>query len=325
MLIHEQLGIYKVKLPLPFKLNHVNCYAIKGKNGWWIIDTGLNTPADRQNWQEFMKRHNIEGIDIKGIYLTHYHPDHFGGAGWLQKLSGAPVYISSMDADAAQRYFVNSEQALEAVIWDFWQNGVPRDLTESLVREMSEIIPYTMPHPQLNLVTQGSKMQLGNYEYQTLKTPGHSDGHLCYYNEQYGVMFSGDHILPKITSNISLWPNGEPDPLNNFLCSLHANLSLNCKTVLPAHGEPFQNLEERINQLETHHQERLSLVQSLSARGATAYEVCQQAFSSELSQHEMRFAVSETLAHLMYLVYQGSLQVSQCNGVNVFSKPTTSL
>jgi glyoxylase-like metal-dependent hydrolase (beta-lactamase superfamily II) len=72
MLVHEQLGIYKVKLPLLHRVRHVNCYAVKGKDGWSLVDAGLSNEATYQVWLQFFKDHNIKPSDINGIYLTHY-------------------------------------------------------------------------------------------------------------------------------------------------------------------------------------------------------------------------------------------------------------
>ena len=126
--------------------------------------------------------------------------------------------------------------------------------------------------------------------------------------------------MPKITSNISLWPNAHPDPLNNYLQSLQDNLRLPVQLALPAHGNPFANVQERIHQLLDHHADRLKFMKELAAGGATVYSICKQVFGESLNAHEVRFAVAETAAHLMYMVYRGELEVTECKGVSIFSE-----
>lgn len=321
MLVHERLGIYQVRLPLPFRLNHINSYAIKGREGWWLVDTGLNTELNRQVWQQFMTQEGISHRDIRAIYITHAHPDHFGAAGWLQGLTSAPVFISDVDEAAIQRIWQGKDQKMvDAVSEMFNSNGMPTLLTKDATKEMNALAASTQPLPRFSTVKYSSTVRLGDFEYRTLLTPGHSDGHICYFNEEFGVLLSGDHLLPKITSNISLWPNAQPDPLDNYLQSLQDNLRLSVALALPAHGHPFNNVKERIHELLTHHQERLNLMKGLVTGDDTVYSICKQAFGEGLNAHEVRFAMAETAAHLMYLVHRGELVVEERGGVYRYSK-----
>ena len=321
MMIHEQLGIYKVRLPLPFRLNHVNCHAIKGTNGWWLVDAGLSREATREGWLQFFEEQAISPSDILGIYLTHFHPDHYGCSGWLQNYAGgAPVYIGEIDANRINRYWKDESYILKAMRVLFRVNGMPEDILIKVVDSIDNLIPFTTPHAELTTLRPGQVVELGDQEYEVILTPGHTDGHICFYNKEHGVLLSGDHLLPEISSNISLWPQpgADPNPLDNFLRAIDSLRSLNCQSVLPAHGKPFSNIEERIIQLETHHQERLELIKNCVGSGATAYQVCQQVFRQDLSVHELRFAMAETLAHLVYLMYKGELEESSPDGINLY-------
>jgi glyoxylase-like metal-dependent hydrolase (beta-lactamase superfamily II) len=271
-MIYEQLGIYKVKLPLPFRLNHVNCHAVKGTDGWWLVDAGLSREATIEGWLQFFEEHAIKPVDIKGIYITHFHPDHYGCSGWLQNYSGAPVYIGEIDADRINRYWKNEVYILGALGNLFRDNGMPEEVLKQVVDSVANLIPYTFPHPELTTLQAGQVVNIGDFEYEVILTPGHTDGHICFYNRDHGVLLAGDHLLPEISSNISLWPQPGVDlnPLDNFLRALNGIRSLNCKLALPAHGKPFSNIEERISQLETHHLARLELIKDCAGSGATA-------------------------------------------------------
>ncbi len=321
MLVHEQLGIYQARHPLPFKLNHVNCYAVKGQDGWYLVDSGLSNEAGRGSWQKFFAEHSIQSQDIRGIYLTHFHPDHYGASGWLQEQSGAPVYIGGIDAERVERYWKHGDWILQAMQEMFTANGMPLEVTLPVIEAMSRLLPFTRPHSEVQTLQPGDSVRLGDYSYKVILTPGHTDGHICYYNEEFQVLLSGDHLLPGISSNISLWPDPGADrnPLDNFLTALRSIEGLPCELVLPAHGRPFTTMAERIGQLLEHHRERLALVKESTGQGATAYQVCLQIFPQELSMHELRFAMAETLAHLMYLVYRGEMKLSQSGGVDMYS------
>lgn len=322
-MVYEELGIYQVRLPLPFRLNHINCYALKGATGWCLVDTGLNTQETREGWQRFFAEQDIAPADILGIYVTHFHPDHYGCSGWLQNYAGgAPVYIGEIDAARVARYWKNQPYAIDILRTLFSNNGMPEDVLVEVMAAFAKVIFCTAPHAELSTLRPGQTLRLGDHEYQVILTPGHSDGHICFYNESHGLLLTGDHLLPEITSNISLWPQpgADPDPLDNFLCSLKQMRALNCRSALPAHGKPFGNVEERICQLEAHHQERLALMKSCAGSGATAYQVCCQVFRQDLSNFEMRFAMAETLAHLVYLTLRNELEAASRDGVTIYSR-----
>ncbi|KUO77266.1 MAG: MBL fold metallo-hydrolase [Desulfosporosinus sp. BRH_c37] len=324
MLINKELAIHIVRLPLPFALNHINCYAIQGKDGWWLIDVGLNTESSRKVWLQFLLDNDIKGSDIKGIYITHAHPDHFAAAGWLQEISGAPVYISAQDSKSMSEIWNGSGKWITVEVTNqLNRNGMPPELIFKATRDIIPMVLSTQPHPALSIIEPGEVVQFGDFQYTTVFTPGHSDGHMCFFNQEHGFLFSGDHLLETISPNISLWPNGELDPLANFLESLNSNRCLSCKSVLPAHGAPFSNMELRISELEAHHHERLRLIKDSTRKESTqksltVYEICGQLFGQELNEFDLRFAMTETLAHLMYLVYRGEMEVKEHNGINLF-------
>ncbi|HZK17729.1 MAG TPA: MBL fold metallo-hydrolase, partial [Clostridia bacterium] len=129
----EDLNIFQVKLPLPFRLNHVNCYLFRDKGGWILIDTGINYIEGRRAWADAMEIIGMKPEEIKAIYLTHHHPDHYGMAGYLQQLSDAPVYISEMDASGVEIFWINYKEIVPVMGDLFRENGMPSGLVQELV------------------------------------------------------------------------------------------------------------------------------------------------------------------------------------------------
>lgn len=312
-------NIFKVRLPLPFKLDHVNCYAVKGRDGWTIVDAGLNYDPARKAWLKFMDRYGFSAGEITGIYITHYHPDHYGAAGWLQQLSGAPVYMSSADAALADKIWKQGRRNMELLSRMYLENGVPPALVSKMMGNINDTRSMVAPNPDLTPLSGVKEVRLGDRYYRVVSTPGHTDGHICFYDEENGILLSGDHLLPHITSNISLWPQSHPNPLDNFLTSLAENNRLKVSLALPAHGRCFTNVDQRLAELADHHRQRLNLMKRIASRGASAYQVCREVFGDELPVQEIRFALTETLAHLVYLEKRGELRVSREDTVYRYS------
>jgi glyoxylase-like metal-dependent hydrolase (beta-lactamase superfamily II) len=303
--------IYQVTLPLPFALRSVNCYLLRGGEGWTVVDCGLNTSQGRETWHEAFAELGFRPQDVHQIVLTHAHPDHYGLAGWLQaEAEGRPtVFMSAREAELAHLVWQEEAGWAEAVT-TFWRNcGIPDELVTAVVIETDRTRQRTKPHPQtIQTIEPGTTIQLGQRHFQAIHTPGHSDGQLIFYDAEDGLLLCGDHVLQKITPNISLWPFGEPDPLGRYLHSLSQIAELEVRLVLPGHGPMITDLRGRIAQLAAHHEQRLGVMAAAVNGRATPFSVSQQVFDFDtLSIHEKRFAVAETLAHLEYLAWQGRL------------------
>lgn len=298
----EKYGLKLIRLNLPFRLNHVNCFLAEGENGWKIIDTGLHNRETVDRWEE-----ELAGKEITDIILTHYHPDHFGYAGALQKKTGANVSMSETDEKNGKSQW--EKRSINELEENYRQAGIPEDISKQMKENTAAFIPRVTPYPVVNHhLKENGTIVLGKHEYEIFSAPGHSDGMVVFYNKENNLLLSADQILPKITPNISYWFHGDPNPLKSYLESLDRLSELDAELVVPSHGKPFYGANDRIREIQEHHDDRLNVTLESMKGGGTVYEVCQKLFPKTLTVHETRFAIGETLAHLEYLRYKGECE-----------------
>ncbi|HNP69578.1 MAG TPA: MBL fold metallo-hydrolase [Kouleothrix sp.] len=302
-------GIFQIQLPLPFPLRIVNCYALRDGAEWTIVDTGLHYPPGEAAWQVAFEAFGIRPAQIGRIVLTHAHPDHFGMAGWLAGQSGAPVLLAPGENAFAERVWHNGAANEQAIVEFFRAHGLPAGLAEQVRETMAENRAMTTPWPEVTALAPGTAIEIGARRFEAIATPGHSDEHLVFYCADERLMLCGDAVLTKITPNVSRWPDGNPNPLADFLSSLERLGDLDVALALPGHGPLIDKFGQRLVELRQHHHERLEMMARAAGDGATAFEVCTRVFpTSTLSPHQLRFAIAETLAHLEHLVSIGQAE-----------------
>lgn len=310
----EKLGVESIRIDLPFRLNHVNCFIAEKEEGWTIIDAGLNNASTRELWNE-----KIGDKQIVDILVTHYHPDHFGYIGGLQEKTGAKVWMSEIDAQAGMSAW--DAVFLDTIPENYRASGIPEAQIMKMTQNVEEFQPLISPLPRVGqYLIEGDMVQIGKFDYRVIETPGHSDGMVCFYNEEQSSLFAADHILPKITPNISYWFHGHANPLAAYMESLHKIRKLNVEFVIPSHGNPFYGANQRIDELLKHHDERLHETLETIKTPLTVYETCQKLFQRPLTVHEMRFAVGETLSHLEYLRIKQDCIREKVNGIWRYEK-----
>lgn len=295
----EKYGLQLVRLPLPFRLNHVNCFLTEGEDGFTVIDTGLHNEQTVKRWEKELK-----GKRVSDLIITHYHPDHFGYAGGFQEKYGARASMSQIDAENG--LYAWEEELLTQLEKNYRLSGIPDEAAQEMIDNTREFIPLVTPYPTINhYLEEGENVRLGNLEYEVVFTPGHSEGLVTFYNREKSILLGTDHILPRITPNISHWFHGDPNPLKSFCQSLDKIAALEVDLVIPSHGDPFYNGHERVLELKAHHDERLEATLEIIQKSRTVYEASELLFNRKLTVHEMRFAIGETLAHLEYLRLEG--------------------
>jgi glyoxylase-like metal-dependent hydrolase (beta-lactamase superfamily II) len=296
-------GVHQMKLPVPFPLKFVASYLVQGGDGCTVIDPGFDYPPARETWESEAARMGLD-LDrhVTRIIITHLHPDHIGLARWLEGRSGAPVYMLG-DEIANARHVWDPSRGSEDFARYMMRHGMDSETagatagtTRLGVRLPDRFVPL---QPE-------DRIELGGGEVRVIQTPGHSDYHFVLHDEARKLLFAGDQLLLKITPTIGLWPYAAPRPLRRYLDSIGSLRGLDVDLVFPGHGPLFHDLDGRIEELILHHEERLSIMrEALLGDPATAFEVARRVFPDDLSDHQLRFALAETLAHLEHLADEG--------------------
>lgn len=314
-------GIRWVRLPLPFALDHVNVWLMRdridGRDGWTVIDCGIDKPEVRGIWEQVFAN-ALDGLPVLRVLVTHMHPDHVGLAQWMCERWNAPLWMSMTDYVVARLWSSQSEQGSEGgaggeeAAAHYIRHGLSnKDALEKIRRRAdyySSMVPG-MPSVFHRLV-HGDTVEIGGRDWQVIIGYGHAPEHISLYSEALQLLIAGDMVLPRISTNVSVF-SSEPmaNPLRLYLDSLRSYDPLPEDTlVLPSHGRPFRGLHERIAQQYAHHADRLEAVLQACVEPRTAADILPILFHRELDYHQLTFAMGEAIAHLHSLYFEGKLR-----------------
>ncbi len=303
-------GVLWLRLPLPMAaLNHINLYAIRDGEGWVVVDTGMNTTASRAGWETALAESFLD-LPITRVVCTHMHPDHLGLAGWLCERFGAPLLMSRLEYVTGRMLVADTGQPAPREGVEFFRNcGWNEAQLETYRQEFGRFGRAVWPLPQsYERLSDGDVLSIGGDDWRVVTGSGHSPEHVCLWRASDGVFISGDQILPRISSNVSVWPT-EPlqDPLDDWMQSLEKleNLMPPETLILPSHGEPFLGVTERIQALRRGHEVSLKRLERRLAEPRRAIDVFSSLFARPIGDGVLGMATGESVAHLNYLVGKG--------------------
>ncbi|WP_310461042.1 MBL fold metallo-hydrolase [Sphaerotilus sp.] len=323
-------GIRWLRMGLPFALDHINLWLVRdeldGRQGWTVVDCGISNDATRSAWERIFAE-ELDGLPVLRVIVTHMHPDHIGLADWLTERWSTPewpcrLWISLTDWNAARIASLSTTGfGGEAAAAFFGSHGVTDPAALDKVRQRGNYYAGMVPAVprQFRRMMEGQRLTMGGHVWTCHAGYGHAPEHISLHCAALGVLISGDMVLPRISTNISVIDiEPEADPLPLYLASIERMRRLPADTlVLPSHGKPFRGLHARIDQLQGHHTDRLADVMAACAvRPHSACEILPVLFKRELDLHQLTFAMGEAIAHLHALWLDGDLKrVRQADGV----------
>lgn len=302
-------GVKWMRLPLGGSLAFINVWAIKDGEGWAIVDTGMRTHETAQAWRTVFAE-VLHGAPVTRVFVTHMHPDHVGLAGWIARKHACRLWMSRLEymtcrvlaADTGREAPEDGLRFYRAAGWD--QEAL--DHYHSRFGGFGKML-YPLPD-SFRRLTDGEDIMIGDHAWRVVMGNGHSPEHACLYCPQLKLMISGDQVLPRISSNVSVHPT-EPDadPLDDWLTSL-ARVKTQIPDdvlVLPAHNDPFHGLHARIDHLIEGHERGLGQVMKRLTEPKRAIDVFGALFKRAITADNSHMATGEALAHLNCLLHRG--------------------
>jgi glyoxylase-like metal-dependent hydrolase (beta-lactamase superfamily II) len=316
-------GIWSIPVPIPDSpLRYVLSYLIEHDSGFLMVDTGWNHPESWRVLQAGLAECEIPMTAITAVAITHVHPDHHGLSAQVAAESGAWIGMHAREADFLTANINRLGLAVNRMSGYLDWTGAPADhLTEMTARRENRPGPMAMPD---RLIAHGDRIDVPGLALRAVWTPGHSPGHLCFYDETRDLLLTGDHVLPRITPNISSYEQTST-ALTDYLQSLAALKGIQPAEVLPAHEYRFADLDSRLDGLIGHHAERLAEIAAVLKpdEGQSAWEIASQVTWSrpwsKISGFPRQAALGEVVSHLQYLAAAGQATLADVDGVGRWS------
>ena len=326
-------GVKWVRMGLPFALNHINLWLLRdaldgptGKiQGWSIVDCCIHHDDAKAQWESVFA-HELDGLPVLRVIVTHMHPDHIGLAHWLcQRWSGhsgeaanvgayqCALWISALDYQVARWGCLGPGAfgGLRAAAF-FALHGLNDPDTLAKIGARTNYFPSLVPSvpEDYHRLLDGKVLDIGGRDWRCISGYGHAPEHIALYCADLNVLIGGDMVLPRISTNVSVYEQEpEANALTLFLSSIDKFKTLPEDTlVLPSHGKPFTGIHTRIQQLHDHHRDRLAEVMAACAKKpSSAADILPVLFTRPMDLHQISFALGESVAHLHALWFEKKL------------------
>lgn len=349
-------GLFQLKTPMMGPaLPYMTPYAFREPDGVSLFDAGFGTPQATEALTRQLADLGYEPKHIRRLFISHAHPDHIGMAGWVKEQApDSELILLEREWQWIQDRWHNGEAWQK--LSDAWlvRHGMPQDEIDAATeagatsptsprvrpgepspakpagaedgRERRQRGPVPDVQPD-RLLQDGDIVEFGPWRLQAVWTPGHTPGHMCMYEPNHKLMFTGDHVLPYITPNVSLHADQEgSSPLSDFRNSLKKVAAFDTWRGLPAHEFTIADLRGRCNILLHHHDERLDEVrEAVGAQASSARTVSERVKWNtgpfeDFNIFMKRSAIGETLSHLHYLKQEGRVRLVEADGAQLWEQ-----
>ncbi len=312
--IEVATGVHWIRMPLPYSLDHINLWALDDGDGWAVVDTGVRTEETVAVWRElFANSPDTRGLTR--VFVTHMHPDHVGMAGWLTRKFGVRLWMTRSEYLMCRVMVSDTgREAPDDAIAFYRRAGWGEAAIETYRTRFGNFGKHIHPLPDsFRRLRDGEVLRIGAHDWRVVTGNGHSPEHACLHCPDLKVLISGDQILPRISSNVSVSPvEPDADPMADWLASL-AKLKREVPDdvlVLPSHNECFRGLHARIDRLQ-HGQERsLDRLRNALKTPKRAVDVFTSLFARSIAESDVQLlgmATGESLACLNYLRHRGEI------------------
>jgi glyoxylase-like metal-dependent hydrolase (beta-lactamase superfamily II) len=308
-------------MPLPFALSHINIWALQDGDGWTIVDTGLHSADTLAAWRSAFAG-PLLGRPVVRVITTHMHPDHIGMAGWLTREFECRLWMTRLEYLSCRATVADTGREAPAEALRFYRASGWDEAAIERYRQrfggFGEDI-YELPD-SFRRVSDGDELWIDGRAWRAVIGRGHSPEHLCLYCPELRLFISGDQVLPRISSNVSVFPiEPDSDPLTDWLESL-ASLERQVPDevlVLPSHNEPFHGLHARLRQLAGGHERDLLKLRQMLAAPRRAIDVFAALFRRSIGPELLGMATGESLAHLNHLLRRNlATRTADAHGVH---------
>lgn len=303
-------GVHWVRMPLPFVLQWINLWLIEDGEGWTIVDTGIALEQSREYWRQIFEA-TLKGKPVTRVICTHMHPDHMGLAGWICRKFGAELWMSRLEYITGRMLVADTgREAPEEGVRFYRAAGWDEDAIDSYKIRFGGFGKAVSKMPDAyRRIADGDVIEIGGRPWRVITGNGHCPEHACLWQEELKLFISGDQVLPRISSNVSVFPTEpEADPLSDWLNSCHKLLRAvpNDVLVLPSHNEPFLGLHERLNNLIEGHEKALARVLHRLKQGPKrAVDLFMALFARKIGPDLVGMATGESIAHVNCLIGRG--------------------
>lgn len=317
-------GVKWVRMPLPFSLKWINLWLLEDGEGWTVVDTGIPNSITKEHWRTIFEN-ELGGKPVTRIIVTHMHPDHIGLAGWMSRKFQCELWITRLEYITCRMLVADTgREAPEAGVKFYRAAGWSQQEIDRYVDKFGGFGRAVTQLPDAyRRMSDGDVISIGGRSWHVVTGCGHSPEHACLWAPDINVFISGDQILPRISSNVSVFPTEpEADPLKDWLDScakLKAAIPADV-LVLPAHNEPFHGAHKRLDALIDGHELGMNRLLSRLGEPRRVIDLFTALFARAIDPDTLGMATGEALAHLNCLKGRGLIVSEQDSGTTLYRR-----